>query len=117
MTIADAEARTSTAGATEDRLAEVVGTASEVVKGAGETASEVVRGASEVVREADRTLRGSSDQVLGLVAALSVGLAIGFIASGSSRLLVAASLVPAAMVAGVIVERMDRDARSLTRTA
>jgi hypothetical protein len=75
-----------------------------------ETAGEVVRGAGDAVREADRTLRGSSDQVLGLLGALSVGLAIGFVASGSSRLLIAASLVPAAMVAGVLAERMDRAA-------
>ena len=117
MTIADAETVGSAQDAGDDRVSEVVGTANEVVRGASETASEVVRGAGEVVREADRTLRGSSDQVLGLVAALSVGMAIGFVASGASRLLVAASLIPAAMVAGVMAERMDRDARSQGRTS
>ena len=97
---------------------EVSGTLQEVVgERLGEvadTAGEVMRGAGEAVREADRTLRGSSDQVLGLLAALSVGLAIGFVASGASRLLVAASLVPAAMVAGVLAERMDQETRSAT---
>lgn len=87
-----------------DRLSEVA-----------DTAGEVMRGAGEVVREADRTLRRSSDQVLGLVGALSVGLAIGLVFSGSSRLLVAASLIPAAMVAGVLAERMDRSSRSSAR--
>ena len=87
-----------------DRLAEAAG-----------TAGEVMRGASEAVREADLTIRGSSDQVLGLLAALSVGLALGFVLSGASRLLVAVSLVPAAMVAGVLAERMDRDSRAAVR--
>ena len=84
-----------------ERLSEAAGTAGEVMRGAG-----------EVVREADQTLRGSSDQVLGLLAALSVGLALGFVLSGASRLLVAVSLVPAAMVAAVLAERMDRDTRA-----
>ena len=87
-----------------DRLAEAAGTAGEVMRGAG-----------EAVREADLTIRGSSDQVLGLLAALSVGLALGFVLSGASRLLVAVSLVPAAMVAGVLAERMDRDSRAAVR--
>jgi hypothetical protein len=92
-----------------DRLDEV---ASEVATAAGE----VVRGAGDAMRDADRALRDSSDQVLGLLAALSVGLAIGFVASGASRLLVAASLVPAAMVAGVLAERMDRETRANVRS-
>ena len=62
------ETTTAMGEAVGERLSEVAG-----------TAGEVVRGASEVVREADRTLRGSSDPVLGMVAALSVGLAIGFV--------------------------------------
>jgi hypothetical protein len=89
----------------------------EVATEVANSAGEVVRGAGDVMREADRTLRGSSDQVLGLLAALSVGLAIGFVASGASRLLVAASLVPAAMVAGVLAERMDREGRATVRTS
>ena len=102
----DIQETTSAIGdAVSERLSDVAGTAGEVVRGAG-----------EVVREADRTLRSSSDQVLGLIAALSVGLAIGFVASGSSRLFVAASLVPAAMVAGILVERMDRESRPNART-
>jgi len=88
-----------------ERLAEAAGTAGEVMRGAG-----------EAVREADMTLRGSSDQVLGLLAALSVGLALGFVLSGASRLLIAASLVPAAMVAGVLAERMDRENRAAIRS-
>jgi hypothetical protein len=102
---------TTTTGSTDtlqaivnDRLAE-----------AAETAGEVMRGAGEAVREADMTIRGSSDQVLGLLAALSVGLALGFVLSGASRLLVAVSLVPAAMVAGVLAERLDRDSRAAVR--
>ena len=102
--------------AVEEVTDTIEATASDRLSEVAETAGEVMRGAGEAVREADRTLRGSSDQVLGLVAALSVGLAIGLVASGSSRLLVAASLVPAAMVAGVLAERMDRaEARSVSR--
>jgi hypothetical protein len=96
-----------------ERLTETAGTAGEVMRGAGE----VIRGAGDAAREADLTLRGSSDQVLGLLAALSVGLALGFVLSGASRLFVAASLVPAALVAGVLAERMDRDTRAAIRRA
>ena len=89
-----------------ERLAEAAGTAGEIVRGAG-----------EAVREADLTLRGSSDEVLGLVGAFSVGLALGFVLSGASRFLVAASLIPAGLVAGVLVERMDRETRAAARRA
>ena len=105
-----------TTGDIQESAAAIGDAMSDRLSDVAETAGEVVRGAGEVVRDADRTLRGSSDQVLGIVAALSVGLAVGFVLSGSSRLLVAASLVPAAMVAGILVERMDRDSRTSARS-
>jgi hypothetical protein len=58
---------TTTMERTADVLHEAVG--DRLVEVAS-TAVDVMRGAGEVVRDADRTLRGSPEQVLGLVAAL-----------------------------------------------
>ncbi len=59
------------------------------------------------VGKANESLRRSSDQTLGIVGAFSVGLAIGLLLAGTNRLLTTAALIPAALVAGVALERAD----------
>lgn len=87
------------------RIAEAVG---DVSADAGERLTEVASTATEAFRGVDGQLRRSSDQTLAVVGALSVGVAIGLLVGGSNRLVVAVALVPAALVAGIAAERMDR---------
>ena len=93
----------------------VVETISSVSAEAGDRIADAAGGAEQVVRKADASLRKSSDQTLGMVGALSVGLAVGLLIGGSNRLLIAAALIPAALVAGVALERIDREARAPRR--
>ncbi len=65
------------------------------------------------VRAASDALRQRSDATLGLLGAFTVGLTTGLLLGGANRLLTVASLVPGALVGGVILERVDRPRRSL----
>jgi hypothetical protein len=99
-----------------DRVAEATDAAAGVAKEATEAATGVAReavdSATDVVREADRTLRGSPDEALGMVGALCVGIAIGMVATNAPRIMIAAALVPAAFVAWVYLQRTDIGTRA-----
>jgi hypothetical protein len=82
-------------------------TVSEAASAAGPKISEAAGSTADAVREADRAIRSTSDQGLGMVGALSLGSAIGLLIGGANRFLVALSLVPAIMVAKAIVDRMN----------
>ncbi len=87
-----------------DTVGEVsVGAEARLERAAGQVGSGVGR--------ANESLRRSSDQTLGIVGALSVGMAMGLLLAGANRLLTTAALIPAALVAGVALERADRAAR------
>lgn len=60
-------------------------------------------------RQANAALRQRSDESLAIVGAFSVGLAVGLLLGGANRLLIAVALVPAALIAGVGLERVDRE--------
>ena len=83
-------------------------TVSDAASSAGPKITEAAGSTADAVREADRFIRSSSDQGLGMIGALSLGAAIGLLVGGANRFLVALSLVPAIMVAKTIVERMDQ---------
>lgn len=87
----------------------------EVMRTAGEAGTEVearladAAAATEAsVRAANDSLRERSDASLTLLGAFSVGMATGLLLGGAHRLLVVASLVPAALVGSVLLERVDR---------
>lgn len=91
----------------EDAARRILGSIAEVSAEAGERIVDAAGSAGVVVRDADRTLRRSSDQTLGFIGGLSVGAAIGLFLGGSSRFFVTATLVPAFFVAGAVIERLD----------
>lgn len=68
---------------------------------------EVAQTTRDVFTEANRIVQGGSDQTLKLVSATSIGFAVGLLVGGASRLLVIASLVPAALVGATLLERND----------
>lgn len=94
----------------EDAARRLLGSMADASADAGDRIVDAAGAAGAVVREADRTLRRSSDQTLGVIGGLSVGAAIGLLVGGSSRFLVTAALIPAMFVAGAVIERLDRQA-------
>src|SRR6185295_9915657 len=92
-------------GSGAERLADTV---AEISAQTGERLTVMAGSAGEVVRGAERGLRGSSDQTLGIVGGMALGFASGLLVSGAHRLLVIASLVPVALVAAAAMERYDR---------
>ena len=103
-TTAKTNKATSSVESLADRVAEATNAASNAATNA---ATGVAREATDAAREADRTLRDSPDEALGMVGALSVGMAIGMVATNAPRILIAAALVPAAFVAWVYLQRSD----------
>lgn len=95
------------ASASAESIADRVAEATDVAAGVAKDATDVAAG---VAREADRTLRDSPDEVLAVLGALSVGMAIGMVATNAPRILVAIALVPAAFVAWVYLQRSDKGA-------
>ena len=80
------------------RLADAAGTAGVIV--------------GDAVGDADRMLRASSDQTLGVIGSLSLGFAGGLLVSGASRLLIGAALAPVVLVAAAAWDRLARGTRS-----
>lgn len=72
---------------------------------------EVAQGTRDALTEANRMVRGGSDSTLTLVGAGAIGFAVGLLVGGANRLLVVLSLVPAALIAATLLERVDADAR------
>ncbi len=73
-------------------------------------------GAAEVgVRATSEALRRRSDATLAILGTFSLGLTTGLLVAGAHRLMIVASLVPAALVGGVILERVDGPRRRSAR--
>lgn len=110
----------STSSATTERSADdmvrnLVGTLGEASAEAEERLTSVAGSTEAGVRKANASLRRSSDTTLGVVGAFSLGVATGLLLSGANRLLTLAALAPAALVAGVVLERIDRDHQRVDR--
>ncbi len=110
-----------TAKAQEDGVAQTVRNVADSVAGAaGEVTArvpEVAQSTREAFTEANRLVQGGSDATLRLVGAASIGFAAGLLIGGANRLLVIASLLPAALIGATMVERADGGAAVGTRRA
>jgi hypothetical protein len=98
----------------DDAGRRLVDTIAEVSTEAGDRLTAVASGAGEAIRDADRTLRGSSEQTLRIIGALSLGVTAGLSVGGANRLLIIVALLPAILVAMAAMERAEagRPARS-----
>jgi hypothetical protein len=65
--------------------------------------------------DANRQIRAGSDEMLTIGSVLSFGFALGLLVGGASRLLIAAALVPTAMMGLTLLDRSSRS-RSVTRS-
>ena len=112
--------RTTTAAADDDAgLAKGARqVADTVASAAGEVSAripEVAQGTRDALTEANRVVRRGSDHTLELAGAGAVGLAIGLLLGGASRLLVLLALVPAGLIGATLMERSGDTTTSATR--
>lgn len=101
---------TSAAGAANDAAENIRGAANEAVGKLPDVAA-TTRAAIE---DANRQMRAGSDEMLSIGSALSFGLAMGLLIGGAARLVVAAALVPAAMMSLTLFDRSGRTRRGGT---
>jgi hypothetical protein len=111
MATTQAGTRTGTDRQDDGQASRIIDTIAGISSDASERLTVVAETAGVAVREADRTLRDSSDQTLGLLGGLSVGFASGLLFSGANRVLVIVSLLPALLVAMAAWERIERSGR------
>src|SRR5258705_9882670 len=69
-----------------DTAREAAGAVSEAATAASPRISDAVASTADAAREADRLIRTSSDQALGMVGAFSLGAAMGLLVGGGNRL-------------------------------
>jgi hypothetical protein len=92
---------------------EVVGDVASGVKGAAETVAARLPEAAATTRaavdEAARRIETGSDEMLTAGATLSLGLALGLLIGGASRILVTLALIPAAAMGMTLLDRNGRN--------
>ena len=92
---------------------EVVSDVATGVKGAAETVAARLPEAAATTRaavdEAARRIETGSDEMLTAGATLSLGLAIGLLIGGASRILVVLALIPAAAMGMTLLDRTSRN--------
>ena len=118
--MADTKTRDMTSERRADQAREIV---RDTVQSLNEATGEVearlgtaANAAESGVRSTSEALRRRSDATLAMLGAFSIGLTTGFLLGGAHRLMTLASLVPAALIGGVILERVDRPRRDQART-
>lgn len=103
--------RPSAKDTTDDRSTGAARQVADTVAGAaGEVTAripDVAQGTRDAFGEANRMVRGGSDQTLKLVGAAAVGFAVGLLAGGASRFLVLLALVPAGLIGATLLERTE----------
>ena len=111
-TVADTEttetARTSRLDATTAALSDG---ANAVATAAGEAAARLPDVAEQgriAFANANRKVQAGSDQTLSIGTAVSFGFAVGLLIGGASRILVAAALIPVAMMGLTLLDRATR---------
>ena len=93
-------------------VADAAGTGKDVAAGAAARLPEVAATTRTVIEDANRQLRTGSDEMLTVGSALSFGLAGGLLLGGAHRFVVAAALLPAAMMVLAILDRSNRTGAS-----
>lgn len=105
--------RHSTTSSDDQGIAQTARNVADSVAGAaGEVTSripEVTQSTKDALTEANRMVHRGSDDTLRIIGAASIGFAVGLLVGGANRILVIASLVPAALIGATMVERMDQE--------
>ena len=105
------------------RAAAVGGAVSEAASTAKVAAGDAVSRLPEVAattrsafEDANRQIRSGSDEMLSVGSVLSFGFAMGLLVGGANRLLIAAALVPTAMMGLTLLDRSSRSRKSTPRS-
>ena len=103
----------TTASSEEQGIAQTARNVADSVAGAaGEVTSripEVTQSTKDALTEANRMVHRGSDDTLRIIGSASIGFAVGLLVGGANRILVIASLVPAALIGATMVERMEQE--------
>jgi hypothetical protein len=98
---------------------EVAGEVASGVRGAAETVASRLPEAAATTRaavdEAARRIESGSDEMLTTGATLSLGVAIGLLIGGASRILVVLALIPGVAMGLTLLDRTGRGPRSAKR--
>jgi len=113
MAVTDSTSTRSTSTAADDQsIAQTARQVADTVAGAAGDVSaripEVAQTTRDAFTEANRMVHRGSDDTLRLIGATSIGFAVGLLVGGANRLLVIASLLPAALIGATMVERMEQ---------
>lgn len=96
-------------GDATDTVARTLGDAAGTVRDLASTTAdrfpEAASTARELLVEADRQMRGGSDEMLAAGATLSSGIAVGLLVAGANRALVALAIVPAIAMGLTLLDR------------
>ncbi len=93
--------------APEDRIADAADTVRSTVDGVASRMPDMIETVRDGALEGARTIRSLPDPNQRLIAVFSLGLAVGMFVAGAPRILVAAAIAPAIVVAGSIVGSDD----------
>ena len=98
----------SRAAAVGGAVADAAGTVRNAAGDAAARLPEVAATTRSAIEDANRQMRAGSDEMLALGTVLSFGFAMGLLIGGAARLLVAAALIPAAMMGLTMLDRSSR---------
>jgi hypothetical protein len=96
-------------------VSDATGTVRGVAADAVARLPEVAATTRSAIEDANRQMRAGSDEMLTIGSVLSFGFAIGLLVGGASRLLVAAALIPTAMMGLTLLDRSSRT-RTVSRS-
>lgn len=99
------DTETSRTAAIGGAVSDAAGTARDVANEAVARLPEVAATTRSVIEDANRQMRSGSDEMLTIGTALSFGFAVGLLVGGANRLLIAAALLPAAMMGLTMLDR------------
>jgi hypothetical protein len=101
----------SSNGSADDLATTAKGIASDVADRASAAAQrlpEAAQATGAQIERANELIRRESDEVLAVGTSLSLGLALGLLLGGASRLLVILALIPASMMGYTLFDRHNR---------
>ena len=109
---ADDTSRSAAIGAA---VSDAAGTARGVAGDAVSRLPEVAATTRATIEETNRQIQAGSDEMLTMGSVLSFGFAMGLLIGGAGRLLVAAALMPAAVMGITLFDRMNRSRTAVGR--
>jgi len=113
---ASSEEESTRAAAVGGAVSDAAGTVRDVAADAAARLPEVAATTRAAIEDANRQMRGGSDEMLTVGSALSFGLAGGLLIGGAPRLIVVGALIPAVMMVLTMFNRSSRTTGPTSRS-